>query len=193
MVHNVDAISAIAQSLNQFKPQNIVIDPVMTSKNGCNILEMNTLECLQNRLFPYATLITPNIHEAEILSNTKIDDFNTIENVASQLGVRFNTNILIKGGHLLNHSKSSDVLYLHKTKQLHWFNAHRINTSNTHGTGCTYSSAIASHLAQGKSLFDAVTAAKNYISLAIQAGKFRRLGHGIGPVDHFYLHRETTP
>jgi hydroxymethylpyrimidine/phosphomethylpyrimidine kinase len=191
MVHNVETIGVIAEAIKQFKPKNIVIDPVMISKNGCSLLERNTLACIQNRLLPYAHLITPNIQEAEYILDTKITHFHDMENAAIQLGKKFKTNILVKGGHL-HHALSSDVLHQYNKNQLDWFREDRINTSNTHGTGCTYSSAIAANLAHGKNLLDAIIAAKSYVSLAIYYGKNQRLGHGIGPVDHFYLHREKS-
>jgi hydroxymethylpyrimidine/phosphomethylpyrimidine kinase len=191
MVHTIENVGVIAAAISKFKLENIVIDPVMISKNGSRLIDKDTVFEMQNQLFPRAILITPNLPEAENLSEMKIANFQDMEKVAMTLGEKFKTHILVKGGHL-NSPEASDVLYNKANKKFVWFRSDRIETSHTHGTGCTYSSAIAVCLAKGMTLTDAISAAKNYVNQAISAVKKRRLGQGIGPVDHFYLLRGET-
>ena len=140
---------------------------------------------------PLATIITPNIPEAEKLLDFSISTTAEMESAAEKLGEIYNTNVLLKGGHL-NTEQSSDVLYSSENKKLTWFHAPKINTKNTHGTGCTLSSALASYLAQGFSISDAVQHAKDYLTQALQSGSQFTIGKGFGPVDHFYYLREKN-
>ena len=186
MLHNEKIIEALAVTLLKIKPNNIVLDPVMIAKNGCALLASNTLPFLKKRLFPLVTIITPNIAEAEMISERKIQQFSDMESAAKTMGEEYGVDVLIKGGHLQT-PKSSDVLYSLKDNKLFWFHADRIDSHNTHGTGCTLSSAIASYLAQGHSVQEAISLAKQYLTLALQAGKHLHIGHGCGPVHHFYF------
>lgn len=186
MLHNEKIISRISSALQKFAPHLIVLDPVMIAKNGCKLIELNTVPLLQEMIFPQVTLITPNLIEAELLLNEKITTPSEQESAAIKMGSQFHINVLIKGGHL-HGQLSSDVLYLYKDNSCHWFHAQRIHSKNTHGTGCCLSSAIAAYLAKGNALKNAVDQAKKYLTKAIQFGATLQIGRGYGPVDHFYF------
>lgn len=185
MLHDAKVMDVTAQALAKYQPKHIILDPVMVAKNGCQLLEENTIQHFKTTLFPHCTLVTPNIPEAEVLLDKKILNQTEMEAAANHIGQEFKTNVLLKGGHL-NMPQASDVLYDAKKNRCHWLHAERIITKNTHGTGCTLSSAIASYLALDYALHDAIAAAKHYLTQAIQAGKELQLGHGNGPVNHFY-------
>lgn len=186
MLHNEKIISAISSALQKFKPDFVVLDPVMMSKNGCALIDPHTISLLQTKIFPYVNLITPNLPEAELLQQTKITTPAEQELIAVQMGIQYQTNVLVKGGHF-NGSQSSDVLYQHNEAKCHWFHANRIHSTNTHGTGCSLSSAIASYYAQDFSLIDSIDRAKKYLTKAIESGATWQIGSGCGPVDHFYF------
>lgn len=183
MLNNEKIIAAVAAALEKFQPTYVVLDPVMVAKSGCALLNPAAVELLKNQLFPFVNLITPNLLEAEVLIQEKITSTRQMEYAAKKIGETFRLNVLLKGGHLTS-SHSSDVLY-HESK-LTWFHADRIETKNTHGTGCSLSAAIASYLAQNYPLTIAVEAAKNYLTRALHAGSQMQIGRGCGPVDHFY-------
>lgn len=185
MLHNPKIIDAVVAGLQKYQPTYIVLDPVMVSKNGSLLLQENTISVLKEKLFPLVTLITPNLVEAEKLLGESITTPTDMEQAAKKLGEQFNINVLVKGGHLVS-NQSSDVLYLKSEQHCEWLHANRIDTQQTHGTGCTLSSAIASFLALGCSLQNAVLNAKQYLTKAIEAGSEFRLGHGAGPVGHFF-------
>lgn len=194
MLHDAQIIKVVASELNLLKPNNVVFDPVMVASDGSVLLNLKTIQLIKKILLPKVDLITPNLFEAEYLTGGKINNLSEMESSAIHLGTKFKLNVLIKGGHL-NGSESSDVLYIEKENQCHWFHAKRILTRNTHGTGCSLSSAIASYLAQGKSVYQAVYLAKQYLNQAISAGANLQVGLGNGPVDHFYFlknRREVT-
>ncbi len=186
MLNKKEVIDVIATSLDKLLIKQVVFDPVMVAKNGAPLIEPHLIDYLKERMFPNCTLITPNIPEAQALLNTSIVTEDDMRQASQVLGDRYGLNVLVKGGHF-EKAESSDVLFVHATKQHHWFHAPRINTRNTHGTGCTFSSAIASYLAQGKPLIQAVECAKHYLMCAIQSGSEQRIGRGFGPVDHFYF------
>lgn len=179
-----EIINIITTSLRHFKPKFVVIDPVLFSKNGHPLCDEVTRLSLQKKLFPLASLITPNIPEAEKMVNHSITDSSTQKAVAKFLGNKFKINVLVKGGHL-SHSKSSDILYKFAENTFYWFHANRIKTNNTHGTGCSLSSAIASNLSQGYTLEQSIQAAKKYLTAAIRQGKKQKIGDGCGPIQHF--------
>lgn len=161
----------------------IIVDPVMISTSGCVLLKSDAIQSLCEKLFPLATLITPNLLEAEYLSKIKIvtiEDMKKSALILSEYGAK---NILIKGGHR-NAKKCVDVLYDCVEKQFYYFSAKRIETQNTHGTGCTLSAAIAALCAKGKSVKQAVSIAKKYLTHALRAGKKYKIGSGAGPVKH---------
>lgn len=180
MVSNAKLIEVIAEKLALMKVKNIVVDPVMVSTSGSRLLEEDAAQTLINKLIPLATVITPNIPEAEELSGIEITSVEDMENAAAIIAKDYDGAILMKGGHSLN--DANDLLYWKGEKQ--WFYGERIDNPNTHGTGCTLSSAIASNLAIGLSLSESVKSAKDYISGALKANL--NLGKGSGPLDHTY-------
>lgn len=186
MLHDANVIRVVCAELEKLQLSNIVYDPVMIAKDGSVLLDFDTISLLKTRLMPQCTLITPNLFEAEYLSNSSITTKPEMEWVARQLGQECYVNVLIKGGHL-DSDQSPDVLYIRDEDICHWFPAKRFPTKNTHGTGCSLSSAVASYLAQGLSLLDAMNAAKHYITKAIEFGARHNIGRGCGPVDHFYF------
>ena len=186
MLYNKKIISVVSFALKKFKPNWVVLDPVMISKNGYPLFDFDSIEFLKKNLFPYANLITPNLMEAEKLVGIAIKNPTQQALAAQEIGDQFHLNVLVKGGHLEG-EQSSDVLYLKQEKKCYWFHAARIQSRHTHGTGCSLSSAIASYLAQEYLLEEAINAAKNYLTNAIEHGKTKQIGRGCGPVDHFYF------
>jgi hydroxymethylpyrimidine/phosphomethylpyrimidine kinase len=185
MLHSTEVIKTVANKLTaQITP--IVLDPVMVSKNDSLLLQPSAIKSLRDNLFPLATLITPNLPEAETLLQQTINDQQTMESAAKQLSMFGPHAVLIKGGHLDNAQESADCLYIKDQNKFYWFTAERIKTKNTHGTGCTLSAAITAFLSKGHNLVAAVSAAKEYISGAISAGSEYQLGKSQGPVQHFH-------
>ncbi len=180
MLSNLDNIKVVADRLKKYKPKNIVIDTVMVSKSGYNLLQPNAVEAMVTQLIPLAILITPNIPEAELITGITIDDETSAHRAIKKLVNLGAKNVLLKGGHLLG--KPIDRLF--DGTETHSFCAERIATKNTHGTGCTLSSAIASNLALGCDLKNACINAKKYITIAIENSI--ELGSGSGPINHFY-------
>lgn len=186
MLHDARIIEIVASELMTLKPEHVVFDPVMVAKDGSVLLDLSTMELLKNRLLGAVSLITPNLFEAEHLLGNNIKTASDMESAAIHIGKQFNINVFIKGGHLSG-QQSSDVLYIAKQNECQWFHAERVHTTNTHGTGCTLSSAIASYLAQEYALSEAIGMAKQYLTYAIQSGAAHSIGRGNGPVDHFYF------
>lgn len=186
MLHDQAMIEVIANALEKFKPPFVVIDPVMISKNGSVLLNFEAIQYLKSKLFPLASLITPNLFEVEKLMNKTVDTHDTMALAAMELGETFQINVLIKGGHL-DSNQCSDVYYSKQNSSCYWFHENRIDTTQTHGTGCTLSAAIAAYLAQGCLMDQAILNAKKYLTEAIQSGSHYQLGSGCGPVDHFYF------
>lgn len=178
MVSSSELIQVIADRLRYYRAENIIVDPVMVSTSGSSLLKPDAVETLKDVLLPLSTLITPNIPEARILSGMLIDSKDDMERAAKAIGDMYNCSVLVKGGHSI--SDANDILYSEGTMQ--WFAGMRIDNPNTHGTGCTLSSAIASNLAKGFSLSEAVQRAKDYISEALAAQL--DLGKGSGPMQH---------
>lgn len=181
MVSNTAIIEIIADKLEEYQVKNIVLDPVMVSTSGSNLLEKEAKDSLINRLMPLATLITPNIPETQVLSDMKITSENDMIRAASKIAEKFKGAILIKGGHSQN--DANDLFY--QNGEYMWFEGKRINNLNTHGTGCTLSSAIACGLAKGYPLERCIKEAKSYISGALEAGL--DLGKGSGPLNHCFI------
>jgi hydroxymethylpyrimidine/phosphomethylpyrimidine kinase len=180
MVANSEIIDIIVRKLNQYQAENIVVDPVMVSTSGSKLLSEEAMDTLVSKLLPLGTVITPNIPEAEILCGFTIQDDKDMIKAAMEISKSLKSAILIKGGHLVN--EANDLLYENDT--IHWFKSERIVNPNTHGTGCTLSSAIACNLAANKSLKESIRLAKNYLNGALKAGL--NLGTGSGPLDHTY-------
>ena len=180
MVSSAGLIAAIADKLAQYGARHIVVDPVMVATSGSKLLQDEALEALKSRLLPLAEVATPNIPEAEILSGMEIRSAADMEAAARSISEKYGCAVLCKGGHDLN--DANDLLWRDGTAT--WFNGRRIDNPNTHGTGCTLSSAIASNLAKGMALEDAVRRAKEYISGALAA--MLDLGKGRGPMNHLF-------
>ena len=178
MVSSAELITVIADKLRQYGARHIVVDPVMVATSGAKLLRDDAIEVLKERLLPLAEVLTPNIPEAEILYGEKIESAEDMETAARAIGERYGCAVLCKGGHQLN--DANDLLY--SSEGPVWFQGRRIQNSNTHGTGCTLSSAIAANLAKSYSLSESVRRAKTYISGALAAGL--DLGQGSGPMDH---------
>ncbi len=178
MVSSSRLIEVIAEKLKQYNAKNIVVDPVMISTSGSKLLADEAMEALKTQLLPLATVITPNIPEAQVLAEVEINNRKDMEKAAEIIYNKYGCNVLMKGGHSIN--DANDLLYTGGEKI--WIQGKRINNPNTHGTGCTLSSAIAANLAKGYDLVQAVTKAKNYISLALADGM--DLGAGSGPLNH---------
>lgn len=191
MLATADAVEAVADILEKYHVEHVILDPVMVSTSGRNLLEAEGKEQMLRRLFPLAELVTPNIPEAEeilkavdgsvenkrTVSSVQITDQTMMEKAAQEIRQKYGCNVLLKGGHMIQ--AADDLLY---QTQAVWFSAQRIDCTNTHGTGCTLSSAIASALARGYSLKEAVGIAKIYVRSAMSTGL--DLGHGNGPLDH---------
>lgn len=180
MVSSASLIEAIADSLIKYKAKNIVVDPVMVATSGSKLLKEDALVTLTERLLPLASVITPNIPEAEILTDIKIMSASDMATAAKMIFDKFGCCVLLKGGHNLN--DANDLLY--DGKEERWFYGERINNPNTHGTGCTLSSAIAANLAKGYSLTTSVERGKKYISGAL--AYMLDLGKGSGPMNHAF-------
>jgi hydroxymethylpyrimidine/phosphomethylpyrimidine kinase len=185
MLHSAELIAAVAEALKRYGVQKIVVDPVMVSKSGDHLLQTEAVDALRTMLLPLATVLTPNLPEASVLLGRKVDTASEMEAAACDLAALGPQAILLKGGHLEG-TQSPDLLYRADTQVALTFEAERIDTPNSHGTGCTLSSAIAAGLARGLEVEEAVRQGKVYISEALRAGALYQTGHGHGPVHHFY-------
>ena len=178
MVSSSELICVIAERLRRYGAKNIVVDPVMVATSGSVLLKTEALQTLIDELLPLSSVITPNIPEGELLSGEKIENAADMERAARRIGEEHGCAVLLKGGHRVN--DANDLLYA--DGQVRWFSGRRIDNPNTHGTGCTLSSAIAANLAKGYSLPESVARAKEYISGAL--GAMLDLGRGAGPMQH---------
>lgn len=180
MVPNAELMETIAECLNVYQANNIVVDPVMVATSGSSLMESEAVVTLKSKLLPIATLVTPNIPEAEVLSGMKIVDEGSMVGAAKYISESYGCAVLLKGGHSIN--DANDLLYT--DGQATWYHGKRIDNPNTHGTGCTLSSAIASNLAKGYELSTSIQRAKDYISGALAA--MLDLGKGSGPMNHAF-------
>jgi hydroxymethylpyrimidine/phosphomethylpyrimidine kinase len=178
MVSSSKLMISIAKKLKEYQAKNIVLDPVMVATSGSKLINDDAVATLKEQLFPLARVLTPNIPEAEVLSGIEVKTEADMIRAAKQISDTYHCAVLLKGGHQLN--DANDLLY--EDGNYRWFYGKRIDNPNTHGTGCTLSSAIASNLAKGNSLEEAVERAKAYISGALEA--MLDLGKGSGPMDH---------
>jgi hydroxymethylpyrimidine/phosphomethylpyrimidine kinase len=185
MLHAPEIIDAVADGLQRHGAVNIVVDPVMVAKSGDALLQNDAVDALRTRLIPMADLITPNLPEASVLLDRPVTRAEDMPGAAGDLAALGCRAVLLKGGHL-GADESLDVLYLGDTRQLISLPAPRVATPNTHGTGCTLSSAVAAGLAAGRPMADAVHAAKDYITQAIRSAADYGIGGGHGPVHHFH-------
>ena len=180
MVSSAELIGTIADKLQEYGAKHIVVDPVMVATSGSKLLRDDAVDALTARLLPMAEVLTPNIPEAEILSGMSIKNAADMEKAAQTISEKYGCAVLCKGGHQIN--DADDLLW--RSGAGKWFRGRRIDNPNTHGTGCTLSSAIASNLAKGYDLDTSVERAKAYISGALAA--MLDLGHGSGPMDHMF-------
>lgn len=180
MVSSSALIGVIADKLAEYKAENIVVDPVMVATSGSKLISDEAIDSLKEKLLPMAALLTPNIPEAEVLSGMEIKSPEDMVRAAEKISKEYSCAVLCKGGHQLN--DANDLLY--RAGSYRWFMGKRIDNPNTHGTGCTLSSAIAANLAKGKDMDSAVERAKAYISGAL--GAMLDLGAGSGPMNHAF-------
>ncbi|MBE6935831.1 MAG: bifunctional hydroxymethylpyrimidine kinase/phosphomethylpyrimidine kinase [Ruminococcaceae bacterium] len=180
MVASGGLIRVIAERLRHYDAKNVVVDPVMVATSGSALMKNDAVHVLMEELLPMAALVTPNIPEAEVLSGLTIETKADMETAAKRIGDSYPCAVLLKGGHSV--SDANDLLYANG--ELHWFEGKRIHNPNTHGTGCTLSSAIAANLAKGFSLSESVRRAKDYISGSLAA--MLDLGEGSGPMHHAF-------
>ncbi|MCG8552713.1 MAG: bifunctional hydroxymethylpyrimidine kinase/phosphomethylpyrimidine kinase [Desulfobacterales bacterium] len=185
MLHSPEVIEVVAEKLKQWQCPNVVLDPVMVSKSGDHLLQNDAVDALTRLLLPLATVITPNLPEASVLLGKPIDTQDQMEDAAAGLAQLGAANVLVKGGHLAS-GPGIDLLYETASGQTTRYTADRVDTPNSHGTGCTLSSAIAAGLARGLNLKEAVAKAKTYITDALKAGADIKTGSGHGPVHHFH-------
>ena len=179
MLSNTQIIKMVSKKIKEYQVRNLVIDPVMVAKGGDRLLREDAVKELKENLIYLAMVVTPNLSEAEVLSGLRIRNIEDMKEAARKIHKLGPKNVLIKGGHLLS-AEAIDLLYNGRT--FREFRVERIITKNTHGTGCTFSSAIAAELAKGKEVEEAVNTAKRYITLAIQNSL--EIGHGHGPLNH---------
>lgn len=180
MVSDKDLIRTIASKLKEYGAKNIVLDPVMVATSGSKLLKDDAIDALKEELFPLALLITPNIPEAELISSLKIRDEADMEEAAHKIYEEYGVNVLLKGGHRIN--DANDYLYANGSGI--WIKGERIDNPNTHGTGCTLSSAIAANLAKGYELEESIRKAKKYLQGCLKDGL--NLGKGSGPMNHAF-------
>lgn len=180
MVSSPEIVEAIAASLEKYQAKNIVLDPVMVATSGAKLLKEEAMDSLINRLIPLADVITPNIPEGEILAGMEITNEDEMIKAAEKIGKKYDCAVLLKGGHRVN--DANDLLY--RDGEFKWFRSERIDNPNTHGTGCTLSSAIGANLAKGYDIDQAIEKAKDYLTGALRAGL--DLGKGSGPLMHNY-------
>ncbi len=178
MVSSAELICVIVDRLRYHKAKNVVVDPVMVATSGCSLMKTDAVQTLTEKLLPMATLVTPNIPEAQVFLEKVIESKEDMLSAAKFIGDTYGCAVLLKGGHSIN--DANDLLYVNG--EMVWFEGERINNPNTHGTGCTLSSAIASNLAKGCDLESSVQRAKDYVSAAL--AHMLDLGRGSGPLNH---------
>ena len=183
MLHSAEAVNIVANMIAKYKIRNVVLDPVMVSTSGHRLAEENAIEVIKNRLIPLCRVITPNIPEAEILAGCKIEGEKDFDKVARLLSHNSGVSVLLKAGHL-NGDKLVDYFFNAEDMTTTLLPSQRIHTPNTHGTGCTLSSALAAAIARGEELSAAAISAKRYIEQAIISGAEYKIGIGYGPVNH---------
>lgn len=191
MVHNADIVHAIAECIRKYCPKYVIYDPVMTSTSGRHLMAEETIRTIKEELFSLCTLVTPNLFEASLLDGQAISTTQDMARAAIYLSHQYNTSFLIKGGHLESdemcdvHCRKPSPLDIGKLLTCTYYTCSKIESHNLHGTGCTLSSAIATYLAFGNDLKEAILQAKRYVNTAINNGKSLQIGHGNGPLWHF--------
>jgi hydroxymethylpyrimidine/phosphomethylpyrimidine kinase len=185
MLYSTELIEAVAEALKKHGARKIVLDPVMVAQSGDKLLQDDAVDAIKAHLMPLADVVTPNIPEASVLTGRSLGNWKDAEKAAEILAQYGSRSILIKGGHGAE-NKSTDLLFLVRENRFVRLEAERIDTRNNHGTGCTLSSAIAGYLAKGNDIEAAVQKAKTFMNRAIAAGARYQIGHGHGPVHHFF-------
>lgn len=185
MLHSSEVVELVAEMVDKFAIRNLVLDPVMVSTSGHRLIEESAIQTLREVLIPRARVITPNIPEAEILAGVTITSSAQFPDVARALSMGGKVSVLLKAGHLTDECVE-DLFYNAEDDTFTLLPSERVSTPNTHGTGCTLSSALAAAIARGESLTEAARSAKDYIAAAIRSGANYQIGHGHGPVDHFF-------
>ncbi|WP_291558556.1 bifunctional hydroxymethylpyrimidine kinase/phosphomethylpyrimidine kinase [Bacteroides sp.] len=185
MINDVEIVKAIAESIKEYKPKFVVFDPVMVSTSGCKLIEDKAIEAIKEELIPLSTIITPNLSEAMVLTGDSISDAASMTAAGNKILESGCGAVLIKGGHLEGNDMC-DVLCIKGENTPYIYTASKISSKNTHGTGCTLSSSIATYLALGETLQEAVRKAKDYVHKGILNGKDVCIGSGHGPLNHFY-------
>ncbi len=180
MLSTPECMKAVAEKLLEYSPQNVVVDPVMYAKNGCPLMEPSAVDTLIETIIPLADVLTPNIPEAEKIADMQISTISNMEAAAKKIYAMGCKAVVVKGGHHIGNA--IDILF--DGDRVYHFETAHIDTKNTHGTGCTFSSAIASNLAKAMSIQDAVAQAKAYVTMAIEHSL--AIGNGCGPTNHFY-------
>lgn len=183
MLHSAEVVNLVADKIEKYNIKNVVLDPVMVSTSGHRLIEESAIEHIKNRLMPLARVITPNLPEAEILAGCSIVSEEDFDEMARKLSISNTLSVLLKAGHL-NGDSLVDYFYNAEEGCMILLPSQRVKTKNTHGTGCTLSSAFAAALARGEDLTAAAKSAKKYIEQAIIAGTEIEIGHGFGPVNH---------
>lgn len=180
MLANKEIINTVAKRIQKYNIKIVVLDPVMVAKSGDYLLQQDSRDALIQKLIPLSFVITPNLHEAKAISGIEIKNIGQMKKAAQIIFDMGAKNVVVKGGHLSQAKKAVDILFDGKT--FHEFTSVRFNTPNTHGTGCTFASAVAAELAKGQNIFTAVERAKDYVAKALQINKNVKIGHGHGPV-----------
>lgn len=188
MLVNADYMELISELYTKISTTPLVIDPVMIAKGGHSLMEESAIQVMKDKLAPLAHVITPNIPEAEALTGIQIESKEDMLEAAEKLRASGSKNIVIKGGHSLDKEKAEDLLLL-ENGEAHWLSTERIDTKDTHGTGCTFSACIAAELGKGETVENAVRTAKNYIQEAIKLGL--DIGSGHGPTNHWAYRKKT--
>lgn len=185
MLHNKEAVSIVLEMMERFRPRWIVLDPVMISTSRCRLLESDAVGNLLEKLFARVQLVTPNLDEAAFITGKTICSIQDMEQAGHSMLEMGCQAVLLKGGHLATIGNSTDILFSKGEKPL-YFSTPAVDTQNTHGTGCTLSSAITAYLALGMPLPNAIGKAKEYITRALMEGADVKIGHGYGPVNHLF-------
>jgi len=183
MLVNSEIIDIVCYKVKQYRIKNLIVDPVMIAKGGDSLLSKNAIDCLVKNLIPLSYVVTPNCHEAEALTEIQIQTVSNMKQSAIAFYKMGAKNVVIKGGHLPTSSEAIDIFY--DGTNFYKISSVRINTRNTHGTGCTLASAIAAGVAKDHSPLNAVRKAKKYIDMAIKQALYLRIGKGHGPLNHF--------
>ncbi|TFF63680.1 MAG: bifunctional hydroxymethylpyrimidine kinase/phosphomethylpyrimidine kinase [Promethearchaeota archaeon] len=184
MLSNAEIIGIVVNKTKEYEMDKLIVDPVMVAKSGDPLLQRDARDILIEKLLPLSFIITPNRYEAEVLINSPIKNLKDAESAAIKIYEMGAKNVIVKGGHIPEISRAIDILY--DGKEIVQVSASRIETKNTHGTGCTYASSIAAEIAKGNDFVKAVKIAKKYLTQAIKEGSKWNIGKGHGPLNHFF-------